>query len=87
METKSVNKILYLALRRSFWYGMTFSIGFHMLVQDWLGLEEYIIFVREHWVNVHWIVGLLLATGGLFLHTALMGRFHWLREKEKEDGV
>ena len=76
---------VYLALRRSWWYGFAFSTGYHMLIQDWLGLEGYIAFAREHWVDIHWSVGLMLATAGLGLWVCMLNRFHWL-EEEKEHG-
>lgn len=82
MEEKFDTKILYMAIRRSFWYGMAFSIGFDMLLQDWLGLEGYIAFVREHWREVHWGVGATIAASGLFLFNSMLGRFYWLKEKD-----
>jgi hypothetical protein len=82
MEKKSV---LYMALRRSWWYGFAFSTGFSMLIQDYMGLERYIVYLREHWVNLPWVVGLLIAACGLFFHTALLARFAWLNETEKEE--
>lgn len=82
-----MENILFLALRRSFWYGFAFSTGVHMFVQDWHGQEGYIEFVRTHWVDLHWGVGLLIAALGFTLHQAMLGRFHWLAEsKEKENG-
>ncbi len=84
METETCKK-LHLALNRAWWYGIMFSTGFHMLVQDWMGLEGYIEFVQENWTDMHWIVGLLIATAGLFLWTGLLGRYEWLK-KEKQGG-
>lgn len=81
MET---NDKLYMAIRRSFWYGLAFGIGFDMLIQDWLGLEGYIAFVRQHWNEVPWIVGLSIAAFALYAYNGMLGRFLWL--KEKEDG-
>jgi hypothetical protein len=79
--------ILYYAIRRSFWYGLGFGFGFDMLIQDWLGLEGYIEFVREHWREIHWMWGLMIAASCMFLYNAMLGRFHWLTEKEEgEDG-
>ena len=83
METKET---LYKALRRSFWYGLAFGIGFDMLIQDWLGLEGYISFVRQNWNEVHWVVGLSIAAFALYAYTGMLGRFHWLKEKENEEG-
>lgn len=78
-------KDTYLALRRAWWYGVVCSTGFHMLIQDWLGLEGYILFVREHWTNVHWVVGLVLTAGSMCLWIGMLTRFDWLNQ-EKEDG-
>ena len=80
-------KQVYMALRRAWWYGMFFSIGFNMLIQDWMGLEGYIVFLREHWVDVHWVVGLSITAFALYAWIGLLIRHSWLLEgKEKEDG-
>ena len=76
---------VYMALNRTYWYGFATYMGINMLIQDWLGLEGYIAFVREHWVNIHWVIGLLIAASGIFLRVAIMARFSWLL-KEKENG-
>lgn len=84
MKTKEV----YMALKRSWWYGFAFAIGFNMMVQDYMGLEKYLAYTQEHWIDIPWIVGLLIAAFGLYLHVGMLGRFAWLDEtKEKENEV
>lgn len=34
--------------------GIVFSSSVHGILQDALGLEGYIQFVRNHWVTMHW---------------------------------
>ena len=92
MENRPTSKQTFWAMRRAFFYGMFFYMGFNMLLQDYLGLEGYITFVRTHWTELHWGIGLLIAAFGLFLHVGLLGRFHWLNtcvfkymEKEREN--
>ncbi len=84
MKKISTCRQTWLALRRAFWYGIGFSTGTHMLIQDWMGLEGYIAFVREHWWDIHWVVGLSIAAFSLYAWTGLLGRFEWLKEKESE---
>lgn len=71
-------KLLYKSLVRSWYYGIAFYMGFTMLIQDYLGLEGYIEFVRTHWTDLHWIVGLLIAACGIFLEIGMLVRWHWL---------
>ena len=86
MEKNVTTKMLYLAMKRAYWYGFATYLGINMLIQDWLGLEGYIAFVRTHWAEIHWVVGLLIAATGMYSQLGLLGRFHWLN-KEKEDGT
>ena len=46
---------------RIFLSGVVFHYGLTMMNQDLHGLEEYVRLLREHWVNLHWSVGLLVA--------------------------
>lgn len=55
----------------SFWCGFMTEAGISMAVQDWHGLEGYIEFLREHWINFHWLVGASIAFIALFIY---MGR-------------
>lgn len=86
MDSKPTTSILYYAIRRSFFYGVGWAFGFNMLLQDWMGLEGYIAFVRRNWVELHWGWGLILAAVCMLLYTGMLGRFHWLKEKEEDDG-
>jgi hypothetical protein len=42
---------VFMAIRRSYWYGFFSYMGINMLIQDYLGLEGYIAFVRENWMT------------------------------------
>ena len=37
--------------------GILLASSLSMFMQDWLGLEGYIEFCRNHWVNLHWAIG------------------------------
>lgn len=41
-------------VRRSFCIGFVMGVSCIGLIQDYLGLEEYIVFCRKHWVDIHW---------------------------------
>jgi hypothetical protein len=69
---------VYMAIRRAYWYGFFSYMGFNMLIQDWMGLEGYIAFVRENWMDLHWVVGLGIAATGMALRVAMLDRFKWL---------
>ncbi len=58
----------------SFWCGWLSDSGLHMFIQDYLGLEGYIEFAREHWWHIHWMWGASMFT------LALMYYFHKRRE-------
>lgn len=55
----------------SFWCGFLVQGGINMAVQDWHGLEGYIEFCREHWVDLHWLVGATIAGAAFVVY---MGR-------------
>jgi hypothetical protein len=44
-----------------FWCGVLFAFGVMMCIQDFLGLEQYITYVRAHWTDMHPMVGALIA--------------------------
>jgi len=52
----------------SFWCGFMTDVGIHMAVQDWYGLERYIEFCREHWIDLPWTVGALIAGVAVYLY-------------------
>ncbi len=52
----------------SFWCGFAVNTGIHMAVQDWYGLEGYIEFCREHWIDLHWLVGVTIAVVAGYLY-------------------
>lgn len=47
--------------------GMGFTAALFMLIQDWMGLEGYIEYLRGAWINLPWWVG-----GGLALLIGLV---------------
>lgn len=40
-----------------FWCGWLAHIGITMFIQDWLGLDSYVEFVAENWVNMSYMWG------------------------------
>lgn len=46
--------------------GLCFMGGFHMFVQDLMGLEMYIQYLRNHWVDLSWWVGFSIMVLGLY---------------------
>jgi hypothetical protein len=47
------------AFRRGQWIGMLMFFCIMNLIQDWLGLEDYVDFLQRHWIAVPWPVWLL----------------------------
>lgn len=68
--------IFRIKLSASFFYGLGFWAGIHMLIQDWMGLEGYIEYLREAWINLPWWVGASAA--------AMCVVFEFLRNGEME---
>ena len=64
--------------------GCAGNVGIHMTVQDWYGLEGYIEFCREHWIDLHWIWGALIATTALYLYLSRRLRV-WTFMMENDD--
>ena len=79
---------IFLAIKRAYWYGFFSYMGINMLIQDYLGLERYLVFARENWVDIHWAVGLSIAAICMMLRIAMLDRFGWLERAtwEKEYG-
>lgn len=44
----------------NFYYGISFWAGFHMLLQDSMGLERYVQWVQTHWIELSPVWGLLV---------------------------
>jgi hypothetical protein len=80
------SQAIYAAIRRAFFYGVGFSFGFDILLQDYMGLEKYIEFVRTNWVEAHYIWGLLLSASCLLLFNGMLARFVWLKKAEVING-
>ena len=78
----SPRKKVYRALKRSFVYGYLACAGMHMLIQDALGLEGYIQHVREHWINMPWVIGLGIVLIALALYIGMLHRFSFLNQDE-----
>lgn len=51
----------------AFMAGWTVFGGLNVFFQDYLGLEGYISYVREHWIELNSIWGLLITASGFFL--------------------
>jgi len=51
-----------------FWCGWIASSGLHMFIQDWLGLEGYITFAREHWVHMSYMWGAIMFAGSIMFY-------------------
>ena len=49
-----------------FFSGSIFAIGFYTFIQDWLGLEGYIQFIRDNWIDMHWIAGITIMCFSFF---------------------
>lgn len=62
----------------SAWAGLVFHSGITMFKQDLMGLEKYITYLENMWIDMHWIVGLLIAAMALTIFVVE------LRQAEKE---
>lgn len=51
-----------------FWMGWIASTGLHMFIQDWLGLEGYIVFAREHWIHMSYMWGAIMFAGAIMYY-------------------
>lgn len=51
-----------------FWCGCMAMAGLHMFIQDWLGLERYIVFAREHWVHMSYMWGAIMFAAAIVLY-------------------
>lgn len=60
---------------RAYWYGFFTYVGINMCIQDSMGLEGYVTFVRQHWVELHPVVGAALAAVCCVLFIGLQARF------------
>lgn len=49
-----------------FMSGFLFAVGLHMTIEDTLGLEGYIAFCRDQWVNLSPSVGITYAVIAAF---------------------
>lgn len=63
--TSNIHKLM----SRSFLCGFFAQLGIHMFVQDWLGLEGYIAFAREHWWHISWVWGAAITIGAVLFYT------------------
>ena len=78
----SPRKKVYAALKRSFVYGYLACVGMHMLIQDLLGLEKYVLHVQENWIDLPWAIGLGITLICLVLYVAMLHRFSFLDQDE-----
>lgn len=63
---KSVLKKILRPLTLAFMGGFVFRSGLHMLLQDAMGLEAYIDFVRQSWVDTPLIIPALFTVLGIW---------------------
>ena len=61
-----------------FMAGMISAFSMTVFMQDVMGLEWYIDHVRNHWINLHWVWGLLMLIGSL-------GYYVWQRYNVRMD--
>jgi len=47
-------------IKESFWLGFVFAFSFVGFIQDWLGMDQYLEYVANHWVNIHWAFWIFL---------------------------
>lgn len=71
--------------RYGFWTGFFFNLFITTFHQDWIGYDEYLIFVNEHWTNIHWFVWVPFLMLGCYLYidpvALLKVVYDWLHGK------
>ena len=65
----------------SFVAGFFCAVGHHMYVMDSRGLEEYIEFCREYWMDLHWGVGLTISLACYFAYRSMYRKERAMHEK------
>ena len=66
LRSLKMNDQRYAKLRANeFVAGMVFAFSIILLRQDWLGLEKYILFVRNNWIVLPWWIWLIPLFGSL----------------------
>lgn len=71
----------------SFWCGLIVHAGITMFIQDWLGLEQYIVFAREHWWDMHWLWGAAFFAGAFMFYFHLRRRTAFFLRVDASDKV
>lgn len=51
----------------AFLAGLGTAFGIICLIQDWLGLEAYLHYVQNNWVNIHWAVWVPVISWNLYI--------------------
>lgn len=72
------------SLFNMFFTGVFAHAAMNILIQDWLGLEGYIVFVQENWIHLHWGVGATLL--GISIYFYFLLRNHITRKVEESWG-
>lgn len=67
-------KLMLLAMLSAFFLGAFSTAAFYSAVQDYLGLDRYVAYLYENWVQMHFSVSV-----GLFL--LFVGAFAWITSK------
>ena len=53
---------------RIFFAGMFCHMGLYMAIQDWMGLEEWLLYAVPRWVNLSPIVGVLIVAASIAIY-------------------
>jgi len=61
----------------AFMSGWVARSGFGMALQDWFGLEQWIVLIREHWIHMSWVWGALI----LFVAFWFMGAAGYMEDR------
>jgi len=54
-------EIIRSGMSRAFWAGFFAHVFWSMFYQDLIGKDAYIQMIESQWVNLHWVIGLVLA--------------------------
>lgn len=64
-------------MKIDFWFGVSAALGLDAAFQDYMGLEAYIVWLRENWITLSPWWGLVAAAFAI-----LMARLSYLRREE-----
>jgi len=69
MNIKPVTQLLI-----SFHCGALMMLSAFLFKQDWYGYDEYIIVLKENWINIHWLIWAIIFIWGFFTFYNLIKR-------------